>query len=98
MGMGVEGRQMGGNIRSGWALRGGEVDFKMEAFRSVHLMPKKLNSSRVSRVALSIAAMAAVGVLTGCPPQPPPLSTTRPAVRELAREEAPSLGTQPVTG
>jgi tetratricopeptide (TPR) repeat protein len=43
--------------------------------------------------------MAAAGVLTGCPPQPPPLSTTRPAVQvDLAREEAPSLGTQPVTG
>jgi len=61
-------------------------------------MPTVLISSRGTRLALSIAVIAATGVLTGCPPQPPPLSTTRPAVGDLAGQDAPSLGTQPVTG
>lgn len=62
------------------------------------MSPRRRRPLRTPRLLLSLAVLAASGLLAGCPPQPPPL-TTRPHVeaREDPPRDAPRLGTEPVT-
>jgi tetratricopeptide (TPR) repeat protein len=54
--------------------------------------------ARASRVALTAAAVAAAGVLAGCPPQPPPLAKPPVVKEEPLPPDAPVVGSEPVSG